>query len=259
MKTAIKILFAFYILILSSCSKQLPIALPDQSSKNIIQAIRDIVGGDGRIITLDTAIFMDKNFNPNLNTISSKSYIKVLSIKEFKNLFQEFHQRTISFTSNGSSTSKHKFTYQSLLSNNQIKSNDYDNIDIGYPELEDSSRPGVAGYHHAQFFPSSNLNKDMGGFYTLHLYFNTDLNGRVIGNPSIFYSGVGFYSWQQMNNSTISFNSQTLISNFTITGIGVYGLQVGGVTLGWSDLVNFRIKIDMNESVDKQVSLEQNQ
>jgi hypothetical protein len=59
--------------------------------------------------------------------------------------------------------------------------------------------------------------------------------------------------------STISFNPTLLTSNFTITGIGLYGIQIGGMTLGWSEIVNFRIRIDMNQSVDKQVSLQQNQ
>lgn len=144
-----------------------------------------------------------------------------------------------------------------LVDNYLIKSSAIKSFD----EYEDDVVGGakLAGYYHVQFDPSSPLNKDLGGFYTLHLYFNIDANGRVIGSPTISYTGFGIFSWQQVNISTISFNPNSNTSQFTITGINTYGAQVGGMTIGWSSMANFQISVNMNEMSTKQVILiEQN-
>lgn len=144
-----------------------------------------------------------------------------------------------------------------LVDNYSIKSSSIKTFDEYEEDVIGGANP--AGYYHVQFNSSSPLNRDLGGFYTLHLYFNTDINGRVIGSPSISYTGFGIFSWQQVNISSISFNPVTNTSQFTITGINTYGAQVGGMTIGWSSMTNFQISVNMNELSTKQVILtEQN-
>ena len=85
------------------------------------------------------------------------------------------------------------------------------------------------------------------GKYILHLFFNTNASGQIVGTPTLFYTGIGLYSWQQMNMSNISFNSLNYSSNFTITGINTYGVQIDGFTFGWSSYANFNITISVDE------------
>ncbi len=237
------------ILLMTSCTKQISTVNAEQETQNAINEIRKIIGSEGSIKVIENLALDGENINS----------LRILSLNEFKNVYNELHYSKLNYKYKKFSSNNSKLFLDSNNASLLIKKDDYDNLDLFYPFLEDSSRPGAAGYHHAQFSPFSNLNKDLGGYYTLHLYFNTDSYGRIIGNPTISYTGAGIYSWQQINMSTISFNPTLLTSNFTITGIGLYGIQVGGMTLGWSEIVNFRIRIDMNQSVDKQVSLQQNQ
>jgi hypothetical protein len=83
--------------------------------------------------------------------------------------------------------------------------------------------------------------------YILHLFFNTNTSGQIVGTPTLFYTGIGFYIWQQMNMSSISFNPSNYSSNFIITGVNTYGVQIDGLTIGWSSYANFNITISMDE------------
>lgn len=83
--------------------------------------------------------------------------------------------------------------------------------------------------------------------YILHLFFYTNTSGQIVGTPTLFYTGIGFYSWQQMNMSSISFNPSNYSSNFIITGVNTYGVQIGGITLGWSAYDKFDITMNMDE------------
>ncbi len=237
------------ILIMTSCTKQINLLTSEQATQNAIKEIRKIIGNEGTIKVIENSAIDDENINS----------LRILSLNEFKNVYNELHYSKLNYKYKKVNSIDSKSILDSDSSRQLIKKEDLDNSDSFYPFLEDSSRPGAAGYHHAQFSSFSNLNKELGGYYTLHLYFNTDAYGRIVGTPTISYTGAGIYSWQQVNMSTISFNPTLLTSNFTITGIGLYGIQIGGMTLGWSEIVNFRIRIDMNQSVDKQVSLQQNQ
>jgi hypothetical protein len=128
---------------------------------------------------------------------------------------------------------------------------------------EDSPRP--AGYYHASFpfyvsyYTSINNNIMPHGFYTMHLDFNTDQFGRVIGNPTLSFTGVGFFSWTFVNASQINFNSSNTTSTFTITGNNLFGIQLGGLTLGWSNRSNYYFTVNMDSDYkNNAVKVEQN-
>ena len=91
----------------------------------------------------------------------------------------------------------------------------------------------------------------------MYLDFNTDASGKIIGTPSISFVGIGFYSWSQINASQITFNPSNTTSTFTITGINLLGIQIGGVTLGWPSRTNYYFTVDMDEK-NSSANVEQN-
>lgn len=220
-----KAIFVF-ILLFTSCTKEVEIS----DREYAIQTIKNTLG--------------DKVENIFYSS-ESRENAPVIDVKDFPNFVKAISAKK-RFVSN-----KIELVDNYLIKSNSIKSLDENDDIVGGAKKE--------GYYHVQFDYSSPLNKDLGGFYTLHFYFNTDANGRVIGAPTISYTGFGIFSWQQVNISTISFNPISNTSQFTITGINTYGAQVGGMTIGWSSISNFQISVNMNEFSTKQVILtEQN-
>jgi hypothetical protein len=220
--------FFTFTFLLFSCKKDMGVSdrLNEETSAKL--TIRKIVGSKGDIKLL-------------VNRSDIKS--KVLNLSQLKNIVID-QSRIKTYQAN-----KTEF----ILDKNFSKSYQGQIVEINsLTEFEDDieSGPRPAGYYHVQFFAGSPLNQDLGGFYTLHLYFNTDANGRVIGNPSISYTGFGLFSWQQVNISNISFNANTLVSR-----TNTYGIQVGGMTLGWSAMKDFLITINLDELSSKLVTL----
>ena len=238
MKTKINlrnISLLFLLMFTFSCTKkESELTLQDKQAAAIKQ-LKEIVADKGEI----------KIFNPNesrtifsVNENSNQVNIKPLSLNEFKEVFKEIGtekkyeavRSTLVLDSSISPTFK--------IKSNAIKSLDDDDTDGG---------PGTPGYHHAEFKSGSPLNGDKGGWYTLHLNYNTNASGQIVGNPTISFTGVGFYSWQQVNMSNISFNPSNYSSNFIITGVNTYGVQIGGITIGWSAYDKFDVTINMDE------------
>lgn len=216
--------------LLNACSKELNqnSTIDEISAKN---AIREIVGSKGEITFLT-------------NELSQKT--SILSLSQLQEIAKELsvpktYQANEAVLIIDTSLSK---SYKSQLK--KVKS---------MWLMEDDEGPKPAGYYHVQFNANSPLNQNLGGLYTLHLYFNTDSDGRVIGSPSISYTGVGLASWQQVNISSISFNGGNYTSSFNISGINTYGVQFGSFTLGWSAMSNFLITINMDEFASKQVTI----
>lgn len=219
----------------SSCQKELSSTKVDDS----MSKVRDIVGESWRFITLD-----EKNINN----------VPILSIEEFKLAYKEFN-------------SPKKFTGLAELKKNEnasvISVKKTSSITAFDENEEDSPRP--AGYYHASFpfyvsyYTSINNNIMPHGFYTMHLDFNTDQFGRVIGNPTLSFTGVGFFSWTFVNASQINFNSSNTTSTFTITGNNLFGIQLGGLTLGWSNRSNYYFTVNMDSDYkNNAVKVEQN-
>lgn len=242
---------------MSSCQKNETPLSSDQLAQNAINDVRNIVGGDGTIKLLESQTNLN---NYQTESIGSKQVsTRKLTISEFKNVYNQVKSKKITYKFLSESRLDTNLLRASSRSVNGVTSMNMDNIEIINPIIGDDGGPGPAGYHHVQFSPSSPLNNDLGGSYTMHLIFNTDKNGQIIGTPTISYTGIGFYSWQQVNISAINFNAQSFTSNFTITGISTYGIQIGSIAMGWSDLENYQIKINMNGIVNNQVTVEEAQ
>lgn len=220
----------FLSLLLISCSKEVNqnFTMDEANAKS---AIREIIGSKGEITLL-------------INDVSQQKTI--LSLAQFNKIAKEL---TI------------PKTYQAneavlLIDNSLDKSYKSQSRQlISFWQMDDDAGPKPAGYYHVQFYPNSPLNQQLGGIYAMHLYFNTDLAGRVVGSPSISYTGIGLSSWQQVNISSISFNGGNYTSSFNISGINTYGVQFGSFTLGWSAMSNFKITINMDELASKQVTI----
>lgn len=238
MKTKINvrnISLLFLLMFTISCTKKESELTMQDKQTNAIKQLKEIVGEQGEIKIINPSesksIFkIDEN--------SNQAKIKNLSLNEFKEVFKEIGteikyeavRSTLVLDSSINPTSK-------------IKSNSIQTFD----DDEEEDGPGKAGYHHAEFKSGSPLNVDKGGWYTLHLNYSTNANGQIVGNPTISFTGFGFYSWQQVNMSSISFNPSNYSSNFIITGVNTYGVQIGGITLGWSAYDKFDITINMDE------------
>jgi hypothetical protein len=206
----------------SSCQKESSTSTLDDS----MSKVRDIVGGSGNLIALN-----EKDIND----------IPLLSIDEFRMAYKEFN-------------SPKKFTGIAELKQNEntsIVSVKKTSSTTAYDEYEDDG-PRPAGYYHASFpfyvsyYTSINNNIMPHGFYTMHLDFNTDQFGRVIGNPTISFTGIGFFSWTYVNASQINFNTSNTTSTFTITGNNLFGIQLGGLTLGWTNRSNYFFTVNMD-------------
>ena len=238
MKTKINlrnISLLFLLMFTISCTKKESELTMQDKQTNAIKQLKEIVGEQGEIKII---IPSESKSIFTIYENSNQAKIKNLSLNEFKEVFKEIGteikyeavRSTLVLDSSISPTSK-------------IKSNSIQTFD----DDEEDDGPGKAGYHHAQFAPGSILNKDKIGKYILHLFFNTNNSGQIVGNPTLFYTGIGLYSWQQMNMSNISFNPSNNSSNFIITGINTYGVQIEGLTIGWSSYANFNITISMDE------------
>jgi hypothetical protein len=99
------------------------------------------------------------------------------------------------------------------------------------------------------------VNGNTSYFSNLNLSFNVGNNGGIIGTPSLYFSGINLFSWQPLQSSMISFNPQTYISTYAITGLTVFGIQLGGLTIGWSSTITFYIRINTNEFSNTTVTI----
>lgn len=219
--------------LLLSCTKDIGTNQLINKENSAKQAVRSIVGSKGDIKLLPNRVE---------NDFKSLTLAQLQNIVSGQNRIRAYKISNVEF----------------VVEKNLSKSYQDQNVKINsLTEFEEDVEggPRPAGYYHVQFFAGSPLNQDLGGFYTLHLYFNTDANGRVIGTPTISYTGFGLFSWQQVNMSNIAFNTNSLISSFTVSGINTYGIQVGGMTLGWSAIKNFLVTINLDELSSKLVTL----
>lgn len=227
-------LFLLLMLPFSCTKKEYELSL--QESQNIaLKQIKEIVGEKGEIKLTsqpDYKKVLDSKEN------STKIRVNKLSLNQFREVFKEMGI-AIKYEAKRSTL----VLDSSLISSSKIKTDSIKSF--GFVDID--AGPGPAGYHHVQFKSGSPLNQDKGGWYTMHLNYNTNSYGQVIGQPTISFSGIGFFSWQQVNMSNINFNPSNYSSNFIITGINTYGIQIGGVTIGWSAYAKFDISINMDE------------
>jgi hypothetical protein len=221
--TFVLVLFVF--IFLPSCQKE----IPEYKEEIAMSKLKEVVGEKGEFIILNE-----------LNNIP------ILSFDEFKDAYKEFKKSKV-FIGQADLKPNNTKTLNSLKSAFST---------ISLDEYEDDG-PRQAGYYHASFpfyvsyYSSINDNVLPKGFYTMHLDFNTDQFGRVIGTPTLSFTGIGFFYWTYVNSSSITFNPSTTTSTFTITGNNLFGIQLGGLTLGWTERSNYYFTVNMDSDYTK--------
>jgi hypothetical protein len=219
------------------CKKESDVTKQSQVDKDPVSAIRSIVGNKGTISIL-------KN-QQNFNLSSSKkgeelkdSSLRILSIQEFRKLYQELN--SIEYVQIGLDSNLNQ-----KKSSSEYADDDYDD-------------PGNPGLHKVQFyaFPKSifdgtfGINNSPLSFCILNLWYETDIHGQVIGNPQIFYTGITFLQiWTQLTTTSIKFDKNNLTSKFTIGGTNLYGINVLGQNIGWTTSSKFIITINMDSDL----------
>ena len=224
---------------LTSCAKQ--VANADQDEVNISQ-LKKIVGNEGLILK---AIPASSNIISNSIQGINKQSSKTLTLDEFSKIYQNIkasRNKKIEFK-------EFKFqkdtagSYEKIVeSKNTIKSFDM------YEDAEDGSGPRVRpqGYYVVNNYGSlgQNNNGNSEIMTTMSIVFNTDTYGRVVGSPSLIFSGLTLFSWNQSYLSPISYNLANNTSTFIISGTKTYGISMGGTVLGWVERVTYQIVIN---------------
>jgi len=224
---------------LTSCTKQLTSA--DQEEINISQ-LEKIVGNEGQILkTLPASSNIISNSIQGLNKQISKN----LTLDEFSKIYQNIkagRNKTMKFK---------EFKYQKDKAGNnekivEIKSA-IKSFEI-YEDAEDGSGPRFIpeGFHWFTNYNSitQNNNGNSSILSSMTLLFNTDTYGRVVGSPSIIFSGISLFTWNQGYLSPISYNLANHTSTFTISGTATYGIATGGTVLGWVSRETYEIVIN---------------
>ncbi len=238
-------------LLFQNCEKENYYKSKNLSEIEVINQARYLIGGDEKLFIINSK---DSGLSSNKLSDNIKINFRPLSLNEFV----LFHKIINKKTTLSSEAIKIKG-----IRNNQLDSIKSNGIQV-HDEL-DYDDPRKAGYYHARFpyytWYYTNINNDVGlaGKYEMYLDFNTDENGRVIGSPTVSFTGLGLFSFNQINSSDITFNSSNGNSYFTITGSTVFGFQFGGATIGWTSRSNYMFTVNMDEANTKNaVHVEQN-
>jgi hypothetical protein len=230
-------LFISLIMMTLGCKKESEITKTAQVEKDPVAAIRSIVGNKGTISILKN----QQNFNlssSKKDEVLKDSNLRILSIQEFKKLYQELN--TIEFVQIG------------LDSNLNQKKSSSEYADDNYDD-----DPGKPGLHKVQFYaaPWSYFNGTYGinnsnlPLSILNLWYETDIYGRVVGTPVLFYTGVSLLqNWTQLLVTNIQFNQNNYTSSFSIGGTNLYGINVLGQNIGWTSSSRYIITVSMDSN-----------
>jgi hypothetical protein len=232
-KVGIKLFIMVFIFLINilGCTKDKLIAEKNIDTNAILE-IKKIVGQNGEIKVLSNSINLS-NHSIQLNNDT----VKLLSLLEFKSAFDLLNTDSTLLTAILIDSPKNEGVVKSSF----INSNVY--ID----------RPKQPGLYRYSFTPLMNGNTSY--FSNLNLSFNVGNDGSIIGVPSLYFSGINLFSWQPLQYSMISFNPQTYISTYAVTGLSVFGIQLGGLTIGWSSTITFYIRINTNEFSNATVTI----
>lgn len=209
-----------------SCNKSEIIYPTLTRSDNAIIELKKIVGNNGNVFKIDT------------NNSNKVKIDHLMTLNEFKIIYN--HRDTLIRIKNDKIHSKR----------NDIKSNS--------TILNDES-PGRPGLHKIKFYATPisyfkgiyGINNSISSFSVLNFWYETDISGRVIGTPIMFYTGVNILqTWTQLVVSKIEFNPVTSINTFSIGGKTTYGLNIYNQLIGYEHGGGFNISINMINSMD---------
>jgi hypothetical protein len=214
------------LLIFQSCNKEVKESIQNLNEQNAINQIQKIVGNKGKV-------FLIKESNSNISSLNLNDHnVQKIDIEQFKKIFSQSINDTLPHI--------FKKTLDSLIKSSLIiKSSSLDYFD-------DFDGPRPAGLYRYAFGPLQNGNSSF--LTNMNISFNTNQDGSIYGTPTIYFSGLTLFSWQVQQNSQISFNSNTYVSTFAMTGTTTFGIQCsGGLTLGWTSTITFYVSINMDE------------
>jgi len=231
-------------LFLTSCTKQLTSANQDEIN---ISQLKKIVGNEGQILKTLPA---PSNIITNSIQGLKKQAVKSLTLDEFSKLYQNIkagRNKTIELKFK-------EFKYQKDTTGNNEKivetKSTIKSFDM-YEDAEDGSGPRVipSGFYTVTNYGSlwQNNNGNSSILSSMSLVFNTDTYGRVVGNPSIIFSGLTLFSWNQTYMSPISYNLANHTSTFIISGTATYTISIGGnvgTSLGWVIRETYQVVIN---------------
>jgi hypothetical protein len=224
------------LIITIGCKKELNVTNQSQVNKDPVAAIRSIVGNKGTISFLKSQQNSSLKYSEKEEVLKD-SILRILSIQEFKKVYQELNSL--------------EYIQIGLDSNLNQKKSSSEYADDDY--VDDPGKPGL---HKVQFYavPLSyfngtyGINDNISPFAILNLWYETDIYGRVIGTPLLFYTGASLIqTWTQLLTTSIQFNQSNLTSNFSIGGSTLIGISVFGQSLGWTTASKYIISINMNE------------
>jgi len=230
-------LFISLIMMTLGCKKESEITKTAQVEKDPVAAIRSIVGNKGTISILKN----QQNFNLSSSKIGEElkdSSLRILSVQEFRKLYLELN--SIEYVQIG------------LDSNLNQKKSSSEYADDNYDD-----DPGKPGLHKVQFYaaPWSYFNGTYGinnsnlPLSILNLWYETDIYGRVVGTPVLFYTGVSLLqNWTQLLVTNIQFNQNNYTSSFSIGGTNLYGINVLGQNIGWTSSSRYIITVSMDSN-----------
>ena len=201
-KLGIKVFIMAFVFLINmlGCTKD-KIVAEKNIDPNVISEIKKIVGQNGEIKLLSNSINLSsQTFKLNNDTV------KLLSLLEFKSAFDLLNTDSTLLTAILIDSPSN----EGIIKSSTLNSNVY--ID----------RPRQPGLYRYSFSPMVNGNTSY--FSNLNLSFNIGNNGSIIGTPSLYFSGINLFSWQPFQSSMISFNPQTYISTYAITGLTVFGM-----------------------------------
>lgn len=252
-----------FTLILSSCTKQITSNSFEGETQEAIREIKNIIGDEGviKLVGVNT-----KNTSDNQVEASSinNNKIRKLSIDEFRKVYKALKTKQVSFKV------IEEGRVDSVIKQKDIKSNSYifigDDTYDDYDGSKDNGNldPRPAGLYHS-IFHSEILQFPVYGyidgnnptlFSNLNVEFKSDKFGMVVGSPSISFSGLRFFSWNQTSSYPIASNQQTYTSSFYVSGKAEFLLGFGNSVLGVGGNTTFKITINLDQYSSQIVKIE---
>jgi hypothetical protein len=251
------------------------------AEEEAIAAVRKIVGNEGTVFVKEKFSTLQNQQSAPQNQIPAPQnqipapqnqqvtatdkeprIIKTLTLEEFANLYKSIKSNTDSAFGVRIDSSYAKEDASNTNKSNSIPSNSLPssssnlsngNVIKANDELADDG-PGPAGLRRFTFYPLENGNSSL--FANMNIAFNTNADGSINGNPSLYFSGITLFGWQTQQTSQISFNPNTSTSTFAITGVATFGIQIGGgATIGWGSNITFYVTLNMDENATKPVMI----
>lgn len=200
-------------------------------------AIREIVGNKGTIHLLSNQqIYELRSSRSDANVKDSNT--KLLTIQEFRKIYHDINNI--------------EYIRIDLDSNLNKKKSSSEYADDNYDD-----DPGKPGLHKVQFYaaPFSYFNGTYGinnsniPLSILNLWYETDIHGKVIGTPLLFFTGISFLqTWTQLIVTSIMFNQNNYTSHFSVGGTTLYGINLFGQQVGWTSSSRYIITVSMDSN-----------